>query len=70
LLKGGYEVVVLTRSPRGRGDSAKEIAWDAKSLGDWTKLIDGAEVVINLAGKSVDLASAVAAIVRASFSRW
>jgi hypothetical protein len=32
-------------------------------------LIDGAEVVINLAGKSVDLASAVAAIVRASFSR-
>ena len=48
------EVVVLARAPRERSDGAKEIAWDAKSLGDWTKWIDGAEVVINLAGKSVD----------------
>ena len=50
----GCEVIVLTRSPRARSDGAKEIAWDAKSLGDWSKLIDGAEVVINLTGKSVD----------------
>jgi hypothetical protein len=49
-----YEVVVLTRSPRERSDGAKEIFWDAKSLGDWAKFVDGAEVVINLAGKSVD----------------
>jgi uncharacterized protein len=45
---------VLTRSPRERSDGAKEIAWDAKSPGDWTRLINGAEVVINLTGKSVD----------------
>jgi uncharacterized protein (TIGR01777 family) len=50
----GCEVIVLTRSPRERHDGSKEIAWDAKSMGDWAKLIDGAEVVINLAGKSVD----------------
>ena len=50
----GDEVVVLTRAPRARSDGAREIAWDAKSSGDWTKWIDGAEVVINLAGKSVD----------------
>jgi uncharacterized protein (TIGR01777 family) len=50
----GDEVVVLTRTPRARSDGAKEVFWDAKSLGDWTKWIDGAEVVINLAGKSVD----------------
>ena len=48
------DVVVLTRSPRERGDGAKEIFWDAKSLGDWTKFADGAEVVVNLTGKSVD----------------
>ena len=48
------EVVVLTRSPRERADGAKEIAWDAKSIGDWAKCLDGAEAVINLAGKSVD----------------
>jgi uncharacterized protein (TIGR01777 family) len=54
LLKKNHEVIVLTRSPRGRSDGAKEIAWDAKSPGDWTKAVDGAEAVINLAGKSVD----------------
>ncbi|MDD5140271.1 MAG: TIGR01777 family oxidoreductase [Verrucomicrobiales bacterium] len=48
------EVVVLTRSPRERGDGVEEIFWDAKSLGEWAKFVDGAEVVINLAGKSVD----------------
>jgi uncharacterized protein (TIGR01777 family) len=49
-----YEIVVLTRSPRGRTDGVKEIFWDAKSLGDWTKFMDGADAVINLTGKSVD----------------
>jgi uncharacterized protein len=50
----GDEVIVLTRSPRERSDGAKEVVWDAKSLGEWIKWIEGAEVVINLAGKSVD----------------
>ena len=49
-----YEVIILTRSPHGRSDGVKEIAWDAKSPGGWTQFVDGAEVVINLAGKSVD----------------
>jgi uncharacterized protein len=53
-LQQNYEVIILTRLPRARNDAAKEIAWDAKSIGDWTKWIDGAEVVINLTGKSVD----------------
>ncbi|HEY5233524.1 MAG TPA: TIGR01777 family oxidoreductase [Verrucomicrobiae bacterium] len=53
-LRQNYEVIILTRSPRTRNDAAIEIAWDAKSLGDWTKFVDGAEVVINLTGKSVD----------------
>ncbi len=48
------EVIVLTRSPRERTDGVKEIAWDAKSVGDWAKCLEGAEAVINLAGKSVD----------------
>jgi uncharacterized protein (TIGR01777 family) len=54
LRQRNYEVIVLTRSPRERGDGAKEVVWDAKSLGDWATLVDGAEVVVNLAGKSVD----------------
>jgi uncharacterized protein (TIGR01777 family) len=54
LLAGNYEVIVLTRSTRARGDGVKQICWDGKSSGEWSKLIDGAEVVINLTGKSVD----------------
>jgi uncharacterized protein len=50
----GDEVIVLTRSPKKRDDGAKELSWDAKSLGDWASLVDGADVVINLTGKSVD----------------
>jgi uncharacterized protein (TIGR01777 family) len=53
-LRQNYEVIVLTRSPRVRNDAATEIYWDAKSLGDWTKWIDGTEAVVNLTGKSVD----------------
>ena len=50
----GDEVFVLTRVPQNRTDGAKDIAWDAKSLGDWASLVDGADVVLNLTGKSVD----------------
>jgi uncharacterized protein len=53
-LRQEYEVVVLTRSPQERSDGAKEIYWDAKNSGDWAGLLDGAEAVINLTGKSVD----------------
>jgi len=52
--RSGDEVIVLTRSPKKRDDGAKEISWDAKSLGDWASLMNGADVVINLTGKSVD----------------
>ena len=47
---------MLTRAPSGvsAASDAKEVAWDAKSFGDWTKFVDGADVVINLVGKSVD----------------
>ncbi|MEY4917337.1 MAG: hypothetical protein RL616_1250 [Verrucomicrobiota bacterium] len=50
----GWEVIVLTRRPRVRGDGVKEVAWDARSLGNWEQFVDGADVVINLTGKSVD----------------
>jgi len=45
----GHDVVVLTRSPRGVG----QVYWDGSTLGDWVKEIDGSDVVVNLAGRSV-----------------
>ena len=48
----GHEVVVLSRSPRKA--SWRVVRWDAKNLSDWTAEIDGADVVINLTGRSVN----------------
>jgi uncharacterized protein (TIGR01777 family) len=45
----GHEVVVI-----GRGDAPGVVRWDGRNLGPWVSEIDGADVVINLAGRSVD----------------
>src|SRR5262245_13022525 len=52
----GCEVVVLTRSARATADPVehREGSWDGHTLGDWARELDGAEVMINLAGRSVD----------------
>ncbi|MGY0063243.1 TIGR01777 family oxidoreductase [Streptomyces sp. LZ34] len=49
LTAAGHEVVVLTRQPTR--DS--HLKWDGRTLGPWAKTIDGSDVVINLAGRSV-----------------
>ncbi|MEO6994749.1 MAG: TIGR01777 family oxidoreductase [Lacunisphaera sp.] len=53
----GDECVVLTRQRTGTSpqpDGVRTMAWDGKTLGPWASEIDGADVVINLAGRSVD----------------
>jgi uncharacterized protein (TIGR01777 family) len=55
LAKDGHEAVVLSRSATGAGSSPwRIVAWDGESPGDWTREFDGAEVVVNLAGRSVN----------------
>ncbi|MEU2299797.1 TIGR01777 family oxidoreductase [Streptomyces antibioticus] len=49
LTAAGHEVVVLSRRPSGPG----ERAWDGRTPGAWTQEVDGSDVVINLAGRSV-----------------
>lgn len=46
----GEDVVILSR--HGAGE-ARSVAWDARTLGPWAAEIDGADVVINLAGRLV-----------------
>ena len=48
--KAGHDVVVLTRGGRS---PARTVSWDGTSLGPWAAEIDGADVVVNLAGRSV-----------------
>jgi uncharacterized protein (TIGR01777 family) len=49
LTAAGHEVVVLTRRPTRE----HEISWDGENLGPWAQVIDGSDMVINLAGRSV-----------------
>ena len=51
-LRGGHEVVILTRSPRG--DLAhRQVVWDGRTPGEWGAELEGA-VLLNLAGELVD----------------
>ncbi len=48
----GHEVVVLSRTPTPA--PWRVVAWDAVTVGDWAGELDGADAVINLAGRSVN----------------
>jgi len=49
LRDGGHEVVVI-----GRPGGGAAVAWDGRSVGAWADELDGADAVINLAGRSVN----------------
>jgi uncharacterized protein (TIGR01777 family) len=48
----GHDVVVLSRHPANA--AWRTVHWDAESRGPWTAVLDGADVVINLAGRNVN----------------
>jgi uncharacterized protein (TIGR01777 family) len=54
LLARHYEVIVLTRSPRGRLDGICEVEWSGARVAEWMKFLDGAEAIVNLIGRNVN----------------
>jgi uncharacterized protein len=57
LLQEKHIVVLLTRNPEAVKQSVGGLLikeyWDGKNLGTWTKQVNGADAVINLAGESI-----------------
>jgi uncharacterized protein (TIGR01777 family) len=54
LTASGKSVVILSRSvPRVSG-TWRHVKWDARTLGDWARELDGAAGVVNLVGRTVD----------------
>jgi hypothetical protein len=48
----GHQVTVLTRGPYTA--PWQTVHWDGKQIGPWTEYLEGADVCINLAGRSVN----------------
>ena len=49
---GGHEIVVLSRTPQPA--PWRTAVWDAETVGEWARECDGADAVVNLAGRSVN----------------
>lgn len=47
----GYRAVILGRGP---GAGPDYLRWDGRTLGPWAAELEGAEVLVNLAGRTVD----------------
>lgn len=52
-VSGGHDVCVLSRTAK-EGLPWRVVQWDAKTFGAWVDEIDGADVIVNMAGRSVN----------------
>ncbi|MFZ6014111.1 MAG: TIGR01777 family oxidoreductase [Bacteroidota bacterium] len=48
------EVIVIARKKMPERGNLKSVLWDGKNIGDWSTTLEGADVLINLAGKNVN----------------
>ena len=53
LVVRGYEVIVLTRTPR-KDSGFQEVEWDGNHVGEWIQFLSDAEAVVNLTGRNVN----------------
>ncbi|MBB2902998.1 hypothetical protein FHR75_003834 [Kineococcus radiotolerans] len=49
----GDEVVVVSRRPEALEPGIRHVVWDGRTQGAWADEVDGADAVVNLAGRSV-----------------
>ena len=54
LAGNGKSVVVLSRSAPRVAGAWRHVPWDARTLGEWKRELDGAACLANLVGRSVD----------------
>lgn len=48
------QIIVFSRGETRTENNVQYIHWDGKTFGEWAKELEGADVLINLTGKSVD----------------
>lgn len=50
----GHKVVIISRFTKLQAGNVSYVLWDGKTIDTWANEIDGADLLINLAGKSVN----------------
>jgi uncharacterized protein (TIGR01777 family) len=53
-LSDGHEVILFSRCHSTEATVGRAVFWDAENLDEWVKELDGANLLINLTGKSID----------------
>ena len=54
LAHAGHAVVILSRHRPAISGPWRRVTWDARTLDDWRRELDGARGLVNLVGRSVD----------------
>ena len=54
LIAADHGVTVIGRGPSAVHDRWRHVQWDAETLGPWTDALEGADILVHLAGKRVD----------------
>ena len=53
LLKSDYKVAILSRNPPRADGDWDFVQWDARTLNGWQSVLDGADALVNLVGRTV-----------------
>jgi len=54
LCEKGNEIIILGRAASHQAQWARHAQWDGRTMGEWASLLDGAQAVVNLTGRSVN----------------
>jgi uncharacterized protein len=54
LASAGWSIVLLSRHPPKLSGPWRHVSWDARTLGEWSRELNGAGGLVNLVGRSVD----------------
>src|SRR5688572_8868737 len=50
----GCDVIVISRHTSANDPRWQHASWDARTIGEWARHVDGADALVNLTGRTVD----------------
>jgi uncharacterized protein (TIGR01777 family) len=48
------QVIILSRKPAAENNNIKTLVWNGRTVGDWAKELESADLLVNLCGKNVN----------------